>query len=123
MDRLRYINEYHSHSYDGSHMHIFIYLCPQRRTINDGGLTEIGEVVDKESILYDPIGFYQTLPKLSATHQTFIPETGLAIVVNNINPFFRHRVTEVLTDKPRYTFMMAFGYKDNCINNKDIPHI
>ncbi len=118
-----YINNYHAHSFDGTHFHVFLYVCPEERNANDGGLTELGEVIDKDSVKFNAVDFYQTPPKMVASHLTVVPNTGKALVINNLNPYFRHRVTEVLSDKPRYTVMLAFGYNDNCLINKDIAHL
>jgi hypothetical protein len=118
-----YINDYHTHTFDGSHLHVFIFFCPEERTVNDGGLSEIGEVLDKDSVIFDNFSFYNKKPKSVFTLQSYVPQTGLGLVVNNLNPYFRHRVTQVFSEKERYTLMLAFGHEDNCTKNKDFSPI
>ncbi|MFN9068955.1 MAG: hypothetical protein ACK5V3_17145, partial [Bdellovibrionales bacterium] len=118
-----YVNDYHSHTFDASHFHVFFYIAPVKREVYDGGLIEIGEVVDRENVKMDPYSFYHHSPKHHSTNISFVPYNCLALVFNNLNPYFRHRVTEVFTNKERYTFMMAFGYQENCIRTENIEHI
>jgi len=118
-----YINRYHSHMYDGNHFIILMYFCPEQRIYEDGGLIELGEVHNKKDIRFDTKGFFQTDDTQVVPLQSYIPQTGLAVCMNNLNPFFRHGVTRVLTDKSRYTLQIGFGYKDNCMLSEDILHI
>ncbi|MFN3697125.1 MAG: hypothetical protein ACK4VO_06770 [Pseudobdellovibrio sp.] len=118
-----YINGYHSHFFNGNHLIILMYFCPEQRGFEDGGLIELGEVYNKKDISFDLNSFVHTDNTQVIPLQSYIPQTGLVVCANNLNPFFRHGVTRVLTDKPRYAFQIGFGYKDNCHFNKDIKYI
>ena len=118
-----YENLYHGHTYDGSHMHIFVYVTDQERVDLDGGFIEVGEVVDRQNVKFNPVDFYTSSPRLHCTHLSLKVRNGLGIVINNINPYFRHQVTKVQTNAGRYTYMLALGYENNCALNKDIKHI
>jgi len=116
-----YINTFHSHTYDGTEMHILLHFGKDRN-MQDGGLIEIGEVMDKENVIFNPIDFYESNPKKHLVTCSSVVDTGLCTIINNQHPYFRHQVTEVLTDKPRYTLMIAVGYK-NKIQKRKINHI
>jgi len=117
-----YINDFHSHTYDGTHLHILFHFTDSIRIIEDGGLIQVGEVIDKGNVIFNDIDFYHRNPRYHKPNISEVVSTGMATIINNINPYFRHAVTEVLSDKSRYTLMLACGYKDNQ-QKRDIQHI
>jgi hypothetical protein len=119
-----YINTFHSHTYDGTHLHILVHLSAKNRTQKDGGLIELAEVVDKENVIFNPKDFYYSNPKYHKITLSSVVHTGLCTIINNINPYFRHQVTEVFSDLPRFTFMVALGYSSQVQSiNRKIDHI
>ncbi len=119
-----YVNLFHGHIYDETDLQILFHFTRDLRTLEDGGLIELGEVVDKKNVVLDRKSFYQAPPKNHIIHLSSICNNNLVTIINNKNPYFRHQVSEVLTDKERYTLMVACGYSSyKKIKNKIIKYI
>ena len=113
-----YINRWHGHFMDGYHLHLLFHLTPDKRTYEDGGLIEFGIALDSSDFQVDFENYNQKSPKNVFETGSFISHHGQFEVLLNTHPMYRHQVTEVVTDKDRYTLMYFLGYKDNILASK-----
>lgn len=119
-----YVNLFHGHIYDETDLHILFHFSREERTLEDGGLIELGVVVDKYNVFIDRNDFYKNSPKKHIVTLSSLCNNNLVTIINNKNPYFRHQVTEVVTSKERYTLMVACGYGSfKKIKNKVISYI
>jgi hypothetical protein len=119
-----YINKFHAHTYDETDLHILCHFSKEERDIHDGGVIQIGKVIDYQNVKFDSTKYYQSPPLKHLITISSICNTGLITVINNKNPYFRHQVTEVLSNKDRITLMVALGYGSRSkIKNKVINYI
>lgn len=113
-----YINRWHGHFMDGYHIHLLFHLTPHTREYDDGGLIEFGLALDSADFQVDFENYNQHLPKNVFETGSFISHHGQFEVLLNTHPMYRHQVTEVTTDKDRFTLMFFLGYKDNILETK-----
>jgi hypothetical protein len=119
-----YINKWHGHFMDGFHLHLIFHLSEEIRTQADGGLIEYGYVLNPDEYSLDLQGYNMTEAKNIIQTGSFLANNGDFEVLLNTHPMYRHQVTEVLSNKNRYTLMMYFGYNDNILENKKwIDHL
>jgi hypothetical protein len=107
-----YENLWHGHFKDASHVHILCYFGSDNRQEPDGGKLEVGRIKEGTQIDFDQYHLVGDLNKVETTG-SFACNHGDIAVVWNLNPYILHQVTKVLTDTPRYTYMIACGYKSN----------
>lgn len=113
-----YINRWHGHFMDGYHIHLLFHFSPDKRDIEDGGFIEFGLALDSADFHVDFEKYNQKDPKNVFRTGSYISHHGQFEVLLNSHPMYRHQVTEVLTDKDRYTLMYFLGYKDNILQSK-----
>lgn len=107
-----YENLWHGHYKDGTHVHLLFYLGSSNRKESDGGKIEVGRIPYTEEIQF---GDYHNIHGKYEIEKTgsFVANHGKVVVVWNANPYIVHQVTKVTSDVPRYTLMVACGYKSN----------
>lgn len=109
-----YKNPWHGHFFDGMHIHLLIHFGHKNRDYNeDGGVLEVGRAIgnlDMED--YTNI----KLPINKSGH--VLCNHGEMTVMLNSDPFVMHQVTEVKSEKTRYTLMVGCGYQDNVVIDK-----
>lgn len=74
----------------------------------DGGLLQLGEGD------IDDMGF---ITKDIHVHSSVSPNHGTLVWCINTNPRWVHQVTAINTDKPRYTLIGQFGYRENVMRS------
>lgn len=97
---------WHHDAYDPMHLVVIIYLSDEVWTPEDGGQLLLGEG--------DITGMGQLAdPSQVNVKQAVSPNHGTAVWLINTNPRWVHSVSEILCDKPRYTLIGQFGYREN----------
>ena len=115
---------WHWDGFDGSVLQLMLYLNLEERTRHDGGCLEVG--VSYQPMIHDSDPFPHWSPSTGLnevkgnvlTKCSLVPENETAIILNNDNPLYVHRVTQCLTDKPRYSVLLQCGYKTLWDGNK-----
>lgn len=109
--------DWHWDGFDGSVLQLMLYVNLEERTREDGGCLEVG--VSYEPMINQDDPFPHWSPETGLNKVTghvmskcsYVPKNDKAIILNNDNPLFVHRVTECTTDKPRYSVLLQCGYK------------
>ncbi|MEQ1053833.1 2OG-Fe(II) oxygenase [Pseudomonas aeruginosa] len=99
---------WHHDAYDPMHLICMVYLSDQLWTPEDGGLLQLGEGD------IDDMGF---ITKDVHVHSSVSPNHGTLVWCINTNPRWVHQVTAINTDKPRYTLIGQFGYRENVMRS------
>lgn len=102
---------WHHDTYDPMHLICMLYLSDDVWTPEDGGMLQLGEGdVDQHGFLCDPHSV--------AIRASVPPNHGTLVWAINTNPRFVHRVTEILSDKVRYTLVGQFGFRENVMRTR-----
>lgn len=102
---------WHHDSYDPMHLICMVYLSDSIWLPEDGGMLQLGEGdIDQHGFLVDPENV-----KVAASVS---PNHGTVVWGINTNPRWVHRVTEITCDKPRYTLIGQFGYRENVMRTR-----
>lgn len=115
-----YKNPWHGHFYDGMHIHLLIHFGHSDRDYDlDGGVVEVGRIVGK----VDMEDYYNVRSEVKKSGQVLCNHGQMTVLLNT-DPFVMHQVTEVKSEKTRYTLMIACGYLDNVVKEKiKIDHL
>ena len=102
---------WHHDSYDPMHLICLVYLSDDVWTPEDGGMLQLGEGdIDQHGFLVDT--------QSVAIKASVSPNHGTLVWAINTNPRFVHRVTEILSDKVRYTMVGQFGFRENVLRTR-----
>lgn len=102
---------WHHDSYDPMHLVCMVYLSDDIWAPSDGGMLELGEGdIDSHGFLQNPA---DVVVKASVP-----PNHGTLVWAINTNPRWVHRVTEIVSDKTRYTIVGQFGYRENVMRTR-----
>ena len=71
--------------------------------LGEGDIDQHGFLVDPQSV---------------AIKASVSPNHGTLVWAINTNPRFVHRVTEILSDKVRYTMVGQFGFRENVLRTR-----
>ncbi len=102
---------WHHDSYDPMHLICLVYLSDDVWVPEDGGMLQLGEGdIDEHGFLLDPesVSIKASVP----------PNHGTLVWAINTNPRWVHRVTEIVSDKTRYTMVGQFGYRENVMRTR-----
>lgn len=103
--------EWHHDSYDPMHLICLAYFGNDTWNAEDGGLLQLGEGdIDEHGFLVNPD---QVNIKASVS-----PNHGTLVWALNTNPRWVHRVTEIKSEKTRYTMVGQFGYRENVMRSQ-----
>jgi Rps23 Pro-64 3,4-dihydroxylase Tpa1-like proline 4-hydroxylase len=101
---------WHHDSYDPMFMVCMLYLTDEIWTPEDGGELLIGHGdVDEKGFLTDHSAV-SVKGRISPNH-------GTLVWCINTNPRWVHRVTEIQSDKLRYSMIGQFGYRENVLRS------
>jgi hypothetical protein len=115
---------WHFDGYDGTFLQILCYPNIDDFEEKDGGHFLVG----RPDNLYkdgDPMPHWD--PKSSLDNiltnnvkvtQKYVPNRDSVVILNNIDPSFVHKVTQLKADKIRYTVIATLGYSSLWNNNK-----
>jgi Rps23 Pro-64 3,4-dihydroxylase Tpa1-like proline 4-hydroxylase len=102
---------WHHDSYDPMHMVCLVYFTDDEWKPEDGGQLQVGVGdIDQNGFLVDQAQV-QVRSSISPNH-------GTVVWLMNTNPRFVHRVTEIKTDKIRYSMVGQFGYRENVMRTR-----
>lgn len=101
---------WHNDNFDGTFCSILVYITGHKYKDSDGGWIEFGKVDDPKLIKENRVEKHANKVKRLAA---VLPNHGVAVLVNNLNPLFLHRVEKLVAPKERYTFMSHFGYAEH----------
>jgi Rps23 Pro-64 3,4-dihydroxylase Tpa1-like proline 4-hydroxylase len=102
---------WHHDSYDPMHLICMVYLSDEVWVPEDGGMLQLGEGdVDEYGFLRDP--------ESVAIKASVSPNHGTLVWAINTNPRWVHRVTEIVSEKTRYTMVGQFGYRENVMRTR-----
>tara|TARA_R110002124_G_scaffold128157_17_gene288699 strand:+ start:2121 stop:2762 length:642 start_codon:yes stop_codon:yes gene_type:complete len=102
---------WHHDTYDPMHLICLVYFSDNVWLPEDGGLLQLGEGdIDGHGFLLnqDDVKIKASVP----------PNHGTLVWALNTNPRWVHRVTEINTDKTRYSMIGQFGYRENVMRTK-----
>lgn len=98
---------FHNDNFDGTFLSVLIYLTGGEYVPEDGGRLLIGSIPDyeclKDARISDNSALREDIFGVTPTH-------GTAVIVNNLNPMFVHAVSQMRTEKERYTVLCHYGY-------------
>lgn len=102
---------WHHDSYDPMHLICLLYLGDELWTPTDGGMLQLGEgEIDQHGFLVNPDNV--------TIKASVCPNHGTLVWAINTNPRWVHRVTEITSDKTRYTMVGQFGYRENVMRTR-----
>ena len=115
---------WHFDGYDGTFLQILCYPNIEDFIESDGGHLLIGrpEFISRDNDPFphwDPKSSLDRIPcrNIQVTKR-YVPSRNNVVILNNIDPSFVHRVTELETDKNRHTIIATLGYKSLWRGNK-----
>lgn len=116
--------DWHFDGYDGTLLQLLCYPNMDDFEEKDGGHLLVG----RPDTLYnegDPMPHWHpksSLDKILTRNvevtQRFVPNTNQIVVLNNNDPSFVHKVTQLKADKQRHTVIATLGYGSLWSNNK-----
>ncbi|HBP6379331.1 2OG-Fe(II) oxygenase [Pseudomonas aeruginosa] len=102
---------WHHDSYDPMHLICLLYLSEDIWHPEDGGMLQLGEGdIDEHGFLVDP--------ESVSIKASVSPNHGTLVWAINTNPRWVHRVTEIASEKTRYTMVGQFGYRENVMRTR-----
>ncbi|HBP1602414.1 2OG-Fe(II) oxygenase [Pseudomonas aeruginosa] len=102
---------WHHDSYDPMHLICLLYLSEDVWHPEDGGMLQLGEGdIDEHGFLVDP--------ESVSIKASVSPNHGTLVWAINTNPRWVHRVTEIASEKTRYTMVGQFGYRENVMRTR-----
>ena len=115
---------WHFDGYDGTFLQILCYPNMDDFEEKDGGHFLVG----RPDNLYkdgDPMPHWDPESSLDniltnnvKVTQKYVPNRDSVVILNNSDPSFVHRVTQLKADKTRYTVIATLGYSSLWSNNK-----
>lgn len=109
-DSMRWHHDY----YDPMHLICLLYLGDNDWTPADGGMIEFGEGE------IDETGLIQA--ETVRIKASVSPNHGTLIWAINTNPRWVHRITEIKSEKSRYTMIGQFGFRENVLRTRIAKH-
>jgi hypothetical protein len=116
--------DWHFDGYDGTLLQLLCYPNMDDFVEKDGGHLLVG----RPDTLYnegDPMPHWHpksSLDKILTSKvevtQRFVPNTNQIVVLNNNDPSFVHKVTQLTADKQRHTVIATLGYSSLWSKNK-----
>jgi len=101
---------FHQDVHEGLHITNVLYLSDDEFSEDDGGDLRLGRW-NLDERYWGKLDTVEKLARVEPTH-------GTLVSICNVIPTFCHSVSEVLTDKTRYSMICRMGYAENAEKNK-----
>jgi len=98
---------WHTDSLDATIMTCCLYLTKDVFELKDGGWLGVGKQTDEELVIFDRI----------------LPNHGVLVIINNLDPTNLHRVDPVLSNKERNTLLFHLGYVEHTLTKKRLKEV